>query len=199
MDKSKIVLKKIDFIGATLTPTFDHNTIVSTALGGFISALIIIIMLIAAGFFGQELFYRQKALVRNYSRFNAESSIDTMEFPLLFSVWALEGINLTTIPEIASEFKISGYTIFFEMNNQGINEARLLFFPIVICTPEIIGKETADFYKNIGFDVRDFWCMDLSSIPEDKRRIAKMLGVPGSSTLNITLHMCDNATTQNCG
>ena len=109
MDKSKAILKKIDFIGATLTPTFDHNTIVSTALGGFISALIVIVMVVATGFFGQELFYRKKALVRNYSRVNSESSIETTEFPLLFSLWTLDGMNLTSLPEFASEFYVSGF------------------------------------------------------------------------------------------
>ena len=199
MEKSKAILKKIDFIGATLNPTFDHNNIISTALGGFISGLILIIMVIATGFFGKELFYRQKALVRNYSRVNTESSVDTTEFPLLFSLWTLDGINLTTNSEIASEFYISGYSIFFEMNDQGYSEASLLLFPVVMCTPEIIGKETADYLKNNGFDISSFWCMNLSSIPEEKRRIAKSIGAPGSSTLNITVHMCDLATTPNCG
>ena len=199
MNKSKSVLKKIDFIGANLTPTFDHNTIVSTAQGGFISALILIIMVTATGFFGQELFYRQKALVRNYSRVNAESSVDTKEFPLLFSLWTNDGINLTTLPGIASEFYISGFSFFFELNDQGYSEASVLLFPVVICTPELIGKETADYYKNVGFDISHFWCMDLSSIPEEKRRVAKVIGTPGSFTLNITIHMCNNATTPNCG
>lgn len=199
MEKSKTVLKEIDFIGAQLNPTFNRRNVISTAMGGFISAIILVTMIVATGFFGQELFYRQKALVRSYSKINNDSAVYTEEFSLSFSLWTRNGILLNMHPDILSEIKISGVFFGFKLNDQGIAEPFVKPFPITFCTLETIGKEGAELLKQSGFDIRYLWCMDLSGIPSEDRRVAQVLGTPGSSTININIHKCDSALTPKCG
>ena len=199
MEKSKAILKMIDFVGADLKPTFENNTIISTALGGFISCLMIVIMVVAGGFFSQELFYRQKALVRNYSRINVDSSIDTSEFPVLFAVMSTSGVNLTNHPDIFNELNVNAYILRMDLNDKGVAVRSVLPFPVVPCSSDIIGKQAADYYKNVGFNVSLYWCMDLRLIPEEKRRVSRMEEVAGNSSINISISMCDPVKTPNCG
>ena len=41
--------------------------------------------------------------------------------------------------------------------------------------------------------------MELSSIPNEKRRIAKEIGTPGRSTIDINVEISNHSTTPNCG
>ena len=199
MEKSKAVLKSIDFIGEELHPTLNNKNIVSSTLGGLISTLTILITAVATSFFSQELFFRKKAQVRSYSRINTESSVFSSEFPLLFNFWTNSGINLTNYPNFDTEVQFNGSMLSFNFNEKGIIENALYVFPVVKCTPEIIGKEATEYYESRGFEVNLAYCMDLRSISEKDRKVAQVIGTPGSSRINITVNMCNPKVTLNCG
>ena len=85
------------------------------------------------------------------------------------------------------------------MNEQGSIVPALYLFLVVASKPDIVSKKTLASFKDQGFDVLNLKFMDLQSVPEEKRRVAKEDSTRGSSAINISVHMCRFSFTPNCG
>lgn len=199
METIKKLLKKIDFIGHELKPSIAGNSIIATAIGGCLSIILILTSIAALIFFGQELIMREKPLARTYSRVDATLSQETSKFPIAFGVFSNSGINLSNSEEVRNDFKLYADILSFRINEQGKNLASLKTFPVVLCSSSIVGEEFSNKMTANGFDVNNFFCMDLSSLPPEDRRVSQVNGTPGSNTIRVYFNMCDPAKVKNCG
>ena len=199
MDTTKSYLKKFDVVGYEIKPTLAGSNIVSTATGGCLSILLGLLTIAAFIFFGQELILREKPVARTYPRIEATLSQETSKFPVAFGIFTKSGIDLTTSDDILNDFKIYADLLKFRVNEQGQNRASRIVFPVVRCSRIIIGDEFVDKMKENGFDVTNYFCMDIASIPAEDRYIAQVIGTPGSNTIRVFVEMCDPDKVQNCG
>ena len=199
MDKTKTALKSIDFIGSEIKPTFKGSNTVSTVLGGLLSGVLIIILLAAFFFFGKEMIFRESPITQSYSRINKDLSIPYSMIPVTFSIWSRTGINLTLDPAFESEFSYIGEIFYFTLDNQGNSIPGVISVPFVRCSKEIMGKETAEKFMSYGYDVAHTHCIDISSVPEEDRHIAKSFGVDGSKIIRMFIKFCNPEKAKTCG
>ena len=199
MDTTKSYLKKLDFVGNEIKPNLAGNTIVSTTSGGFLSILLGLVTMAALIFFGQELIFRERPLARTYQRIDPNISLETSKFPVVFSILAKSGQNISTSEDVRNDFKIYAELMKFRINDQGQNIHLLVVIPVVPCSRPIIGNEFSDKMKENGFDINNFFCIDMSSIPAEERYIAKAVGSPGNNLIRVSVDMCDHDNVQNCG
>ena len=138
-------------------------------------------------------------MARTYPRVDPNLSLETSKFPVVFSILTKSGQYLTNSDEVRNDFKIYAELLKFRVNEQGLNIPLIEIIPVVPCSRTIIGDYFSEKFNEIGFNINDYFCMDMTSIPAEERYIAKALGSPGNNFISVFLKMCDPSKVQNCG